>query len=112
MHLCTRTDQGGVVNIMSAQHTIPAFTPQPTVSLTPEDPLSKAPQYPINGCALSDWDMAAAIEVGQPPRIVETSIMKQLKQVVQNDRLPVGVHEPLSIQKMGVRRMYKNLADL
>ncbi|CAD7704572.1 unnamed protein product [Ostreobium quekettii] len=81
VHLWSGTDQGGnAVNLMSAQHARHPPRSQPTVPLSQDDALMKAPRYSCAGTLLSDWDTATPIDVGLPPRTVDVSILNEMKQ--------------------------------
>lgn len=55
----------------------------PLVSLTEEDPLSLAPTYfPMDAVGLlSDVEPFESVAVGLPPRVVDASLLKSMRQV-------------------------------
>jgi hypothetical protein len=69
---------GGVVQVLT-----PPEPPTPLVSLGEEDPLSLAPTYfPWDSSGLlSDVEPFETVAVGLPPRVVDASLLKGMKQV-------------------------------
>ncbi|KAK9820479.1 hypothetical protein WJX72_010776 [[Myrmecia] bisecta] len=56
--------------------------PQPTVPLQEEDSFAAAPQYiSMQGRLLSDFEPTAPVLCGHPPRVVDPSLLKDMKQV-------------------------------
>ncbi|GMH37026.1 hypothetical protein BSKO_04899 [Bryopsis sp. KO-2023] len=77
------------VNLMSAPHSRPHCNPSASVSLREGEPFHMVAQHPsITGRLLSDWDPAMIIDVGRPPRIVDESILRNLKRAEFIGHLP------------------------